>query len=147
MTARPVTRVQSSSSLPVPCAPTALFRLRRAPTSAPTARCSSRAPREVYFETLRRREPYARRLVIEVAERDGVFHVTIDGTSQHTVRVPDDYLAELDLVDVDRSALVRASVEFLLEREPKESIMRTFDLPVIERYFPEYRGEIVRRLR
>ncbi|MBI2186826.1 MAG: hypothetical protein HYU37_06825 [Acidobacteria bacterium] len=36
-------------------------------------------------------------------------------------------------------ALVRASFEFLLAREPKEAILGRFDLPVIERYFPEYR--------
>jgi hypothetical protein len=35
-------------------------------------------------------------------------------------------------------ALLHASFRFLLEREPKESILRTFELPVIERYFPEY---------
>ena len=34
--------------------------------------------------------------------------------------------------------LVRRSFEFLLEREPATSILRTFDLSVIQRYFPEY---------
>ena len=34
--------------------------------------------------------------------------------------------------------LLEASFEFLLEREPKEAILSRFDLPVIERYFPEY---------
>ena len=43
-------------------------------------------------------------------------------------------------------ALVRESFRFLLEREPKESILRSFDLMVIGRYFPEYRREIVKRL-
>ena len=38
--------------------------------------------------------------------------------------------------------LVRRSFEFLLRREPKESILRRFDLPVIARYFPEYEREI-----
>ena len=38
--------------------------------------------------------------------------------------------------------LVRRSFEFLLAREPKESILRSFDLPVIGRYFPEYEREI-----
>ena len=33
--------------------------------------------------------------------------------------------------------LLEASFEFLLEREPKETILRTFDLTVIERYVPE----------
>jgi hypothetical protein len=34
--------------------------------------------------------------------------------------------------------LVTRSFEFLLEREPPTSILRTFALPDIERYFPEY---------
>lgn len=40
--------------------------------------------------------------------------------------------------------LVRRSFEFLLAREPKESILRSFELPVIGRYFPEYEREIRR---
>jgi hypothetical protein len=38
--------------------------------------------------------------------------------------------------------LLEASFEFLLAREPKESILRRFDLPIIERYFPEYPLEV-----
>jgi len=34
--------------------------------------------------------------------------------------------------------LIRDTFDFLLEREPKESILRQFDLSVVERYFPEY---------
>jgi hypothetical protein len=34
--------------------------------------------------------------------------------------------------------LVRRSFEFLLEREPAGSILREFDLAVIQRYFPEF---------
>ena len=34
--------------------------------------------------------------------------------------------------------LVRRSFEFLLEREPPQSILRKFGLADIERYFPEY---------
>jgi hypothetical protein len=34
--------------------------------------------------------------------------------------------------------LLRRSFEFLLQRESKESILREFDLSVIQRYFPEY---------
>lgn len=34
--------------------------------------------------------------------------------------------------------LIAASFRFLLDREPKESILARFDLSVIERYFPEY---------
>jgi hypothetical protein len=42
--------------------------------------------------------------------------------------------------------LIRKSFEFLLEREPKESILKRFDLAVISRYFPEYEREIKKRL-
>ena len=38
--------------------------------------------------------------------------------------------------------LVQASFEFLLEREPKESILRSFSLSDIEHYFPEYPKQI-----
>ncbi len=44
--------------------------------------------------------------------------------------------------DVTPERLLRASFEFLLEREPKESILRSFELPVVERYFPEYPKKI-----
>ncbi len=42
--------------------------------------------------------------------------------------------------------LIEESFRFLLEREPKESILPSFALPVIERYFPEYPNEIRKRL-
>jgi hypothetical protein len=42
--------------------------------------------------------------------------------------------------------LMRKSFEFLLEREPKESILGLFDLSVISRYFPDYEREIKKRL-
>ena len=47
---------------------------------------------------------------------------------------------------VEPEELVRRSFEFLLEREPKESILTRFDLSLIGRYFPEYEHEIKRRL-
>ena len=42
--------------------------------------------------------------------------------------------------------LVMESFRFLLERERKESILRSFDLTVISRYFPDYDREIAKRL-
>ena len=42
--------------------------------------------------------------------------------------------------------LVRVSFEFLLEREPREAIMRQFELPIIGRFFGDYRDEMERRL-
>lgn len=42
--------------------------------------------------------------------------------------------------------LVEESFVFLLEREPKESILSSFALPLIGRYFPEYPREMSKRL-
>ncbi len=86
---------------------------------------------------------------IEVTETAGGFSVTVtdgSGRTTHDVTGPAGYATELGLADVDRKQLVERSFEFLLEREPKESIMRRFDLQVIGRYFPEYSEEIRRRL-
>ena len=47
---------------------------------------------------------------------------------------------------IDAADLIRRSFEFLLEHEPKESILSRFDLTVISRYFPSYEREIRRRL-
>jgi hypothetical protein len=47
---------------------------------------------------------------------------------------------------VEPAELVRRSFEFLLENEPKESILTRFDLTVISRYFPDFEREIQRRL-
>jgi bifunctional DNA-binding transcriptional regulator/antitoxin component of YhaV-PrlF toxin-antitoxin module len=84
---------------------------------------------------------------IEVTEQDGAFHVVVGGTSAHEVIVPDGYADRLGINDRDATALVRESFMLLLEREPKESILRSFSLDVIERYFPEYADEIVKRLK
>jgi hypothetical protein len=38
--------------------------------------------------------------------------------------------------------LVEKPFEFLLDRESNTSILSRFDLPIIERYFPEYEETI-----
>ena len=68
-----------------------------------------------------------------------------DSRSSHTVRVRREDLARLDPTAVDPSDLVRRSFVFLLRHEPKESILASFDLSLIGRYFPDYEAEIRRR--
>jgi hypothetical protein len=70
-----------------------------------------------------------------------------DGPSvtEHTVHVAAADLERLAPDDGDPAALVRRSFEFLLAREPKGSILRSFDLPLIGRYFPEFEETITRR--
>lgn len=66
--------------------------------------------------------------------------------TQHVVEVD---RATLDALAPDASPekLVRESFGFLLEREPRESIMRAFELPIIARFFGDYPDEIKRRMR
>ena len=61
------------------------------------------------------------------------------GTSHHRVRVS---AKDFQRWSRGRSAeeLVRDSFAFLIAREPKESILKEFDLAVIRRYFPDYDG-------
>jgi hypothetical protein len=67
-------------------------------------------------------------------------------TTTHLVEVPTALLEQLGLEEHDAELLVRESFDFLLEREPATSIMSEFSLDVIERYFPEYREDLGRRL-
>ena len=68
------------------------------------------------------------------------FRVTVEGrtTSTHTVTVDDSYYEKLTGRRVTPEVLIEKSFEFLLERESNTSILRSFELPVIVRYFPEY---------
>jgi hypothetical protein len=76
------------------------------------------------------------------------FKVTVEGrtTTTHTVTVEPSYYEKLTGGRVPAEKLVEKSFEFLLERESNTSILRTFDLPVIGRYFPEYEGTIRKML-
>jgi hypothetical protein len=82
------------------------------------------------------------------AHRDGErsrCDVRVNG-QRHEVTVSDADLAAL-APGGDAVSLIRASFEFLLEREPPGSILQRFDVSVIEQYFPGYRAEISGRLR
>jgi hypothetical protein len=79
----------------------------------------------------------------------GRFQVTLsEGGSQtkHSVSLKAAYYEKLTGKRISEEALVEQSFRFLPEREPKESILREFDLPIIGRYFPDYESEIRKRL-
>jgi hypothetical protein len=63
-------------------------------------------------------------------------------TTTHEVAVLDTDWERLGPGYRNREQLVESSFTFLLEREPKESILRSFELGVIARYFPEYPATI-----
>ncbi len=84
-----------------------------------------------------------------IAMGSGEFQVEVHddaGQSTHRVVVPEGYMGELGVEDVAMQDLVRESFRFLLEREPKESIQREFELPTIADFFPEYPEEIKDRV-
>ena len=69
------------------------------------------------------------------------------GATEHEVTIRPAEAAAHGVRSVDDAErFVRETFAFLLEREPKESILRTFDLDVVRRYFPEYEGDIRRRV-
>ena len=80
---------------------------------------------------------------IDVVAEGAAYRVTVtdSGSSTHLVSVaPSDLERLVEGGSVE--ALIGASFRFLLDREPKESIMGRFDLNVISRYFPEYESKI-----
>jgi hypothetical protein len=82
----------------------------------------------------------------EPAGEGFVCHVTVGddpGATHHEVRVARPDLLRLAPGATDPDALVTASFRYLLEREPRGSILRAFDLPVIERYFPSYATDVL----
>ncbi|MEO8229380.1 MAG: hypothetical protein ABI628_06410 [Chloroflexota bacterium] len=64
--------------------------------------------------------------------------------TSHVVTVAAADLAQLDPGATDPTDLVRRSFEFMLEHEPKESILRSFELTVIRGYFPDWERAIRR---
>ena len=87
--------------------------------------------------------------MIRVSKKDEhTFAVTVEAktVTRHTVTLTPDYHLRLTGGTVSPEKLVERSFEFLLEREPNTSILSSFDLPVIGRYFPEYESEIGTRL-
>lgn len=80
---------------------------------------------------------------------DNTFEVSLDGPppTKHRVRLSEDDYQRLTQGKVGRELLITRSFEFLLERESNTSILRSFDLPVIAHYFPEYEREIKDRLK
>lgn len=72
--------------------------------------------------------------------------VTDEIATTHQVTLREADRVRLGGADISGDALIAESFRFLLEREPNTSILRTFDLPVIGTYFPEYEQDIRKRV-
>lgn len=79
-------------------------------------------------------------LEYEVVVREGA------GETRHRVTMSKDVCVRLTGGQFTPEQLIEASFQFLLDSEPKESILGSFDLMVISRYFPEYEKELPKYL-
>ena len=83
--------------------------------------------------------------MIQITKIDeATFDVTVNNrsTTTHRVTVLPNYASRLTADKVNVETLLEKSFEFLLEREPNTSILCSFELSVIGRYFPEYEAEM-----
>ena len=76
-----------------------------------------------------------------IGDDDFLVKVSAVTSTEHRVTLTDAYWEQIWNRSLPKKEIVSRSFAFLLEREPNSSIMRTFDLPVIQRYFGEYEGK------
>jgi hypothetical protein len=76
------------------------------------------------------------RLDFEVVVREG------EGETRHHVTISRETCERLTAGKHTPERFLEAAFRFLLDREPKESILGRFDVTVISRYFPEFEREL-----
>ena len=79
-------------------------------------------------------------LEFEVVVREG------KGETRHDVTMAQETCERLTAGKHTPERCLEAAFRFLLDREPKESILSGFDVTVISRYFPEFERELPRYL-
>jgi len=86
--------------------------------------------------------------MVEIEKRSqNEFAVILEGKGdkrQYIVSLDDNYYYLLTQGKIGKEELIRKSFQFLLQREPKESILAKFNLKVIKSYFPEFEKEITK---
>ncbi len=80
--------------------------------------------------------------VKQLSDEEWLVTVEAQQRTTHRVRLTKANAQKFGHGKAEAKQLLEASFRFLLEREPNTSILSTFDLPVIGRYFPEYEREI-----
>ena len=76
------------------------------------------------------------------------FSVTVTdqkGESFYNVTMDKDFVTRIGS-NFHPEKVVEKSFEFLLEREPKESILQEFDITVISHYYPNFISELGKKL-
>ena len=80
---------------------------------------------------------------IKITKKENFYLVEVDNKTQHKIILDNDYYQKLTKEKITKEELIKRSFEFLLEREPKESILPKFNLKLINNYFPEYEEKII----
>lgn len=65
--------------------------------------------------------------------------------SEHLVSMDKDFYSRLTTT-AEPEKVIKTCFQFLLEKESLAQIMKEFDVATVERYFPEFMGEIEKRL-
>ena len=77
-------------------------------------------------------------LIKELSDEEFQVTVNANNPTSHNVTLTDYAYQNLTNGKVSKKELIEFSFKFLLEREPNTSILSSFELSVISRYFPEY---------
>ena len=81
-------------------------------------------------------------LIAELSKDKFEITVKADQLTKHIVSVTDQMLLNLTNNKTSKEELLNFSFNFLLERESNTSILSSFDLTVISKYFPEYTKKV-----
>ena len=81
-------------------------------------------------------------LITELSKDKFEIIVKSNQISKHVVNVTDEMLFNLTKNKISKKELLNFSFNFLLERETNTSILSSFDLTVISKYFPEYTKKV-----
>ncbi len=82
------------------------------------------------------------------SEPDWIFKVVIEESNtstSHQVSMTKEFYKKLKTNSTSQK-IVKHSFQFLLENEPKESILSEFDISIISTYFPDYLKKLKKSL-
>ena len=74
----------------------------------------------------------------KISENEFSVTVSLETTSKHMVLIDDKTHLQLNNGRISKENLLKISFKFLLERESNSEILTSFELMVIQNYFPEY---------
>ena len=86
-------------------------------------------------------------ITVETLDKNTFIVSVSDGgglDTEHKVTLTDTYWKHLCKAEISKEDCVKKAFRFLLFNEPKESILKEFELTVIKDYFPTFEQEFIR---